>query len=269
MSRKLILLHIASCCLLPGVLAGCTLDSADLQRVHDDYYCGDSRVDDDIGEWCEGNSFYADVTCALYGFTAGTLACTYDCQIDFSGCTGKAVCGDTVAEANEVCDGDDLRGATCESLGYVGGTLACRDCHLDESDCEPPDLCGNGIINPNEECDGDNIGANDCRVIGFAGELACRDNCTFDLSGCYPPVCGNGVVEVDEGCDDGETDECAGTCNADCTAPKNVCGDNIARCGEPCEEIDLQGRDCTDFGFAAPAGLACLLCAYDTSGCHD
>ena len=37
----------------------------------------------------------------------------------------------------EECDGDALGGATCEGLGYGGGTLSCdEECLLDESLCE-------------------------------------------------------------------------------------------------------------------------------------
>jgi hypothetical protein len=45
----------------------------------------------------------------------------------------------------EVCDGDVLGDATCESLGYAGGTLGCRnDCHFDVSECS---LCDPTIPN--------------------------------------------------------------------------------------------------------------------------
>jgi len=40
-----------------------------------------------------------------------------------------SVCGDGVVGAGEACDGAELGGATCVSLGYAGGTLACApDC---------------------------------------------------------------------------------------------------------------------------------------------
>lgn len=40
-------------------------------------------------------------------------------------------------EADEVCDGRDLRDATCESLGYAGGSLRCSRCAHDVSRCDP------------------------------------------------------------------------------------------------------------------------------------
>ncbi len=51
-----------------------------------------------------------------------------------------SACGDGKAETLlfESCDGDDLGGATCESLGFAGGQLACRaDCTYDTTGCGP------------------------------------------------------------------------------------------------------------------------------------
>jgi hypothetical protein len=40
-----------------------------------------------------------------------------------------AMCGNSIAEDAEVCDGEDLRGETCVSQGYENGTMAClADC---------------------------------------------------------------------------------------------------------------------------------------------
>jgi len=48
-------------------------------------------------------------------------------------------CGDGVVNAvGEQCDGSDLGGQTCSSLGQLLGSLACQvDCALDISDCLP------------------------------------------------------------------------------------------------------------------------------------
>lgn len=46
------------------------------------------------------------------------------------------VCGNNIKETGEQCDGSDLGGATCQSLGYPGGTLSCRaDCTFNTSGC--------------------------------------------------------------------------------------------------------------------------------------
>jgi len=58
-----------------------------------------------------------------------------------------SVCGNNIKESGEQCDGSDLGGASCQSLGYSGGTLSCRpDCTFDTSGCivAPPAGGGGG-----------------------------------------------------------------------------------------------------------------------------
>ena len=53
--------------------------------------------------------------------------------------TGGAECGDGAIEGEEECDGDMLGDATCASLGFAGGALACDSiCLLDTSGCQAP-----------------------------------------------------------------------------------------------------------------------------------
>ncbi|MBN2499076.1 MAG: hypothetical protein JXR96_31095 [Deltaproteobacteria bacterium] len=53
------------------------------------------------------------------------------------GCTfSSSACGNGEIESGEECDGEELGEASCESLGFVGGTLSCDErCKLDSSDC--------------------------------------------------------------------------------------------------------------------------------------
>jgi hypothetical protein len=47
-----------------------------------------------------------------------------------------SVCGNNIKEGVEQCDGSDLGGATCQSLGYSGGTLSCgTSCNFNTSGC--------------------------------------------------------------------------------------------------------------------------------------
>ncbi len=48
-----------------------------------------------------------------------------------------------------------------------------------------------------------------------------------------PSVCGNGIVEIAEQCDDGNTASCDG-CTPTCR--REVCGDGIVECGEQCDD---------------------------------
>ncbi len=49
-----------------------------------------------------------------------------------------AECGNDVAEGDELCDGSDLNGISCEGLGFIGGTVTCSpDCKaFDITQCE-------------------------------------------------------------------------------------------------------------------------------------
>ncbi|MFH0951460.1 MAG: hypothetical protein V1765_03245 [bacterium] len=45
-------------------------------------------------------------------------------------------CGDNNTDAGESCDGTDLNGSSCTSLGYASGTLTCKvDCTFNTSQC--------------------------------------------------------------------------------------------------------------------------------------
>jgi hypothetical protein len=99
-----------------------------------------------------------------------------------------AFCGDGVAGAGEACDGADLGGATCESVGFAGGTLGCGvGCQVDTGGCVPGVLttCGNGVKETAEPCDGLDLGGATCESLGFLrGTLACTTGCGYDVSGC-------------------------------------------------------------------------------------
>lgn len=98
--------------------------------------CGNGVREVQYGEQCDTNDLHG-LTCEDLCYDGGELACTEWCEFDVSGCTGTGpVCGDGVAECDEECDGDDLRGYTCQALGYEEGTLSCGDnCEFDVSDC--------------------------------------------------------------------------------------------------------------------------------------
>jgi hypothetical protein len=145
-------------------------------------------------EMCDGTDL-AGATCIDQGFTGGTLKCKADCSdYNTSSCTaGPAgpttqVCGDSVAETGEECDGTDMNGATCLSQGFIGGKLACADdCTFDTSGCTaaPTAQCGNGKLEEGEDCDGTKLDGQTCADMGFTGgKLACADDCTFDTSNC-------------------------------------------------------------------------------------
>jgi len=159
--------------------------------------------------------------CGSQGFAWGTLACLSSCDLDTSGChTDPAVCGDGVAEDQEVCDGPDLGGASCTSLGmgFTGGVLGCNSgCMFDTSGCI---TCGDGVVGPGEVCDDGNT----------VDDLTCSAGCTMacgpgysECSGDTSTQCawdGSGVVTeycdplMGSSCDAG-TGRCVGPCSLD------------------------------------------------------
>jgi hypothetical protein len=163
----------------------------------------------------------------------------------FAGCGDDdggegAVCGNDVIEGSEECDGTDLGGNDCTTIGqgFTGGELACTDyCMFDTSGCTTDTECGNGVIDPGEECDGTDLGGNDCTDVGnfTGGTLGCTDTCTYDTSQCeVSEDCGNGVIDA----------------------------------GEECDGTDLGGNDCTDVGDFTGGTLDCAVdCTFDTTEC--
>jgi hypothetical protein len=95
----------------------------------------------------------------------GSLSCTAICTLNTTGCRR---CGNGVREATEQCDGTDLGGATCQSLGFYIGSLGCKapgsqgSCTFDFSGCSGS-FCGDGICDYGfEDC---NFCFSDCGPI--------------------------------------------------------------------------------------------------------
>ncbi|MBU1241740.1 SUMF1/EgtB/PvdO family nonheme iron enzyme [Myxococcota bacterium] len=243
--------------------------------------CGDGFVDP--GEECDGSEMTA-TTCTELGYyeQIGLLQCTSDCTFDLAVCTGGR-CGDGTIQTihGEDCDGDELAGATCESRGYVGGTLGCTpDCTFDTSTCDS--LCGNGVVDPAEPCDGYDLRNRDCMDLGYSGGiLSCQPSCLFDESECQN-VCGNNLLEPSEECDDqdlrGLTCESLGyssgalTCSSchmvrlECEGT-TTCGNGTLDVGEACDQEELDDATCTTLGFAGGVLSCGLDCRYNTSRC--
>lgn len=100
--------------------------------------CGDGTIQG--GEECDGSDL-AGETCESLGLGTGTLSCT-GCGYNTVGCSDgddemtPDTCGDGARQGTEACDGSDLAGETCATLGYTGGTLGCQvRCDFDTSGC--------------------------------------------------------------------------------------------------------------------------------------
>lgn len=67
------------------------------------------------------------------------VASVYADISDYLNATIKiSICGNDIIEGGEDCEGEDLNGETCESIGYGPGTLACDiACSFDTYSCSP------------------------------------------------------------------------------------------------------------------------------------
>jgi hypothetical protein len=106
--------------------------------------------------------------------------------LDFRAATAE--CGNGLRETGEACDGADLGGFTCATVGYATGALTCEpSCLFNFDACVANPVCGNGVLEINEECD--NGAANSDTV-----QEACRTSCKRAF-------CGDDVVDVFEDCE--------------------------------------------------------------------
>jgi hypothetical protein len=171
-----------------------------------------------------------------------------------------AACGNGLIDGSEQCDGINLRGESCETQGFVGGTLGCAaDCTaFDISGCTVGPVCGDKVAEPPEVCDGTDLAGDDCLSQGFTGgTLGCAADCTaFDISGCaVGPVCGDNVAVPPEVCDGRDL------AGEDCLS-QGFTGGTLA-CNASCDNVDLTG--CT----GVPPGWTCPVSFYGgADGCH-
>lgn len=252
--------------------------------------CGDGFVDP--GEECDGT--VEGNSCLSLGHynPLGTLRCLDNCMFDRSECGGR--CGDGVPDSldGEQCDGYNLDGNSCASLGLVGGTLACgADCRFDTSRCNGP--CGDGVIQTElgEQCDGADLSGNTCVTMGYhGGQLTCALDCrSFNFDACAAVGrCGDGVIQAvfGEQCDSTQVSgaTCVGlgyyggelVCAEDCSALDESdciavgrCGDGTVQTsqGEDCDGDDLDGRSCESLGFREGLLGCTAACVFDTLAC--
>lgn len=129
-------------------------------------FCGDGNCS------LDENVFSCPIDCNALLCGNGVLNPAEECEIgiacpnngvcDLNSCSCiTPVCGNNRVDLpnntgqNEICDGLDLGNASCESLGFDGGTLGCNaDCNRFDTDHCANILggCGDGIANRGEQC---------------------------------------------------------------------------------------------------------------------
>ncbi len=125
------------------------------------------------------------------------LACGPGQTCEAGKCTGgsaaqQSVCGNGVREVGEICDGADLGTHTCQSLGFVSGSLACAaNCTLDASGCVSRTCTTAAGCPPGP-------GGNCRRAVCVSGTCGFVNDDTVlpadDGNPCATPVCANGVL---------------------------------------------------------------------------
>ena len=217
--------------------------------------CGDGVTQSEEGEACDdANSENED-------------ACDNQCQ------PGQGGCGDGQVDPGESCDDGDLDNSNgcrndCTECGdgVIQTGESCDDGNANDDDGCRNDCtsCGDGVLQPGETCEppGSLVGPNpsECRdSCNFCGDgvvnpefgEVCDDADGEDsspcLNTCLPPIvvgpiCGNGVVESPESCDDGNRNN-NDTCRNDCTQ----CGDGEIQVGEACDDGNsVDDDDCSN-----------------------
>ncbi|MEK7617295.1 MAG: DUF4215 domain-containing protein, partial [Patescibacteria group bacterium] len=175
----------------------------------------------------------------------------------FASATGTTGCGNGVIDSEETCDdGNIVNGDGCSST--------CQD-------EIPGPICDNGNLEVGELCDKTLLNGIVCTDLGYTGgTLACDSNCQFVTSQCTSVTigCGNGVIDSEETCDDGNIvngDGCSSTCQDEIPGP--ICDNGNLEVGELCDKTLLNGIVCTDLGYTGGT-LACdSNCQFVTSQC--
>ena len=152
----------------------------------------------------------------------------------------------------------DATSYTCTTVGMQTLTVTVTDNHTAANpngsnctvtmtfpiNCASTVFCGNGVVDPGttEQCDPPKPGF-------------CDSNCQN-----IPAVCGDGIVQPPETCDDGANNGKDGICSATCTSAPVVCGDGIVSGGEQCDPPNL--TTCTT---SQCCGNNCLFQTFDQS----
>lgn len=235
--------------------------------------CGNGIVDSDHGEACDDANQDGGDGCTA---ACDQIEADYVCPTPGQACVYTVECGDGKVGGAETCD-DGVDEATGVP---VAGDGCSTDCAIEDGyACPAPGVacrpvCGDGLVLGREQCDD---GADATEGVPVAGD-GCDANCALEDGWvcapgepCRETVCGDGVAEGSEQCDDGNLqpyDGCSPHCAKDpaCgsdTSPigacRSDCGDGIvlAGAGEECDDGNLLSGDGCDEECRFEVGYAC------------
>jgi len=201
--------------------SGTTVNWGQLSQLDSDRdgYSNGEELGDPTGSWRTGQ-----------GDPAG--------EYSHPGDRSDGLCGNGTYEGAEECEGADIGGATCSSLGLGAGNLRCdATCKYDPASCT---TCNDGQLQASEDCEGTNLGGATCQSLGLGGGTLACNGCRFDTSGCDQGGAAEGFA---------------------------TCGDGLQETGEQCDGLDLGSQTCATLGYVGGV-LGCTPgCVYETSDC--
>jgi fibro-slime domain-containing protein len=236
-------------------------------------FCGDGLINR-AGEKCDdGNTVGGD------GCTAAcdSIEANFVCPTPGMPCISTVHCGDGLIRGSEQCDdGNVVAGDGCDASCQLepGWTCAVGGiCH--------PTACGDGIVVGSEQCDDGNTAGGDgcsatCAIEGAPVGQKDGWQCPTPGMPCIRTVCGNGIREGSEQCDDGNTrpfDGCSWNCAKEPSCPiiaadqtdagsassgcLPVCGDGMVFPGEECDDGNVSDGDGCSHDCHVESGYAC------------
>ncbi len=205
-------------------------------------YCGDATVDS--GESCDGNAdAYSGKICA-----DGVTKCTTDADCGGATC-GGLLNGECPAEGY-LCNGGTNDGYVCYSPSW---SIAAN--YVGDYFCE---TLGGGTCERNAR----SYQTYHTRTCDDGSSTSMCGWNAWDYCNANGQSCGNGVVDGDEECDDGN-DIATDSCTTACTV--NVCGDGYLYSGsEECDQGTSNGAAC-DSAYESTCTACSTTCHYTVS----
>lgn len=176
----------------------------------------------------------------------------------------QVVCGNRDLDPPETCDdGNTVSGDGCSELCETESNW---ECNRPGEFCEP--ICGDAVLVGGEECDPPNPSmgcSSECRLEpGFVCDAPGVPPNPSQPAQCHRTECGDGTVEGEEVCDDGNTidgDGCSGGCSFEptCTAGTctSRCGDAIVLSPEQCDDGNVMDGDGCSSACLLEEGFTC------------
>ena len=225
--------------------------------------CGDGEINPDDEECDDGNAVSGDGCNAACRTETGFV-----CSTPGEPCQFLYTCGNNVLDPGEACDDGNLSaGDGCSEECIVEPIYPCYT--PDGGVCTQVSMCGDLVLSPPETCDDGNLINGDgcdetCSVEpGYYCPLpgmecvpieTCEQDCPDEA------LCGDGIIQWGEQCDDGVNDGAYGMCTPECRLGA-YCGDGIVQndispeTGRPYEACD----DGVNDGGYEDCAPGCLL----------